>query len=258
MEAKIIEVSYTNAANLGANISYTNPNNASEVLQTVNLAGQPTDTGAQGMYYSVTNNNIQSVAEALQTRTGYDLLSSPRVIALSGEDAEIITGSRLGYMTKTITSSGMIESVEFLDVGTKLKITPQIKSDGSMIMSIHPEVSEGSIVNELPQKNSTETTTRLLVKDGQTIIIGGLIKDVSTETKKGVPILSDIPFLGVPFRKTSIDIEKREIIILISPHIVDAAHIADMQEPIKNIENRQKKSMGDMPGSLFNGTPAQN
>jgi type II secretory pathway component GspD/PulD (secretin) len=163
----------------------------------------------------------------------------------------------LGYKTKTITSSGMIESVEFLDVGTKLKITPQIKSDGTMIMDIHPEVSEGSIVNELPQKNSTETTTRLLVKDGQTIIIGGLIKDVSTETKKGVPIISDIPFLGVPFRKTSIDIQKREIIILISPHVVDASQIAQMQEPIQKMESRQKAGMGNMPGSLFDGMPSK-
>jgi type II secretory pathway component HofQ len=77
-------------------------------------------------------------------------LSSPKVLAVSGEKAEIITGERLGYYIKTVNLTGVVESVEFMDVGTKLTLQPKIKSDGNIVMTIHPEISTGSIVNGLP------------------------------------------------------------------------------------------------------------
>lgn len=251
VEAKIIQIGNNSTAKLGANIKSTNPNNPTEIMQTVGLAGSPDDDGATGLFYNVTNDNIEALTEALQTRTGYNLLSSPRVIALNGQGAEIITGSRLGYKTKTITASGLIESVEFLDVGTKLTITPNIKSDGNIMMEIHPEISSGAIVNDLPQKDSTETTTKLIVKDGQTIIIGGLMKEETTETKKGIPILADIPFLGIPFRSTSLDTKKYEIVILISPHIVDAGMIAEMKGPAAQMEQNFYRTKKTSPADLF-------
>ncbi|MFH1760257.1 MAG: hypothetical protein ABIA63_04075, partial [bacterium] len=251
VEAKIIEIEKNDTGKMGVNISATNPNNPEEGFQTVGLADEASSDSAMGMYYTVTNQNVNVLAEALQTRTGYNLLSSPKVLALNGQEAEIITGSRLGYKTKTVTSTGLIESIEFLDVGTKLTIKPDIKSDGNIIMEIHPEISSGSVVNDLPQKDSTETTTKLIVQDGQTIIIGGLIKEETTETKRGVPFLADIPFLGVAFRKTDLDTRRNEIIILISPRIIDAKIIADMQEPIKAIEAEHNKNKASTPASLF-------
>ncbi len=252
VEARIIEVKNTANANLGANIKETpDQNNPNEYYKTTGLANLPTATSARGLYYTVTNQNIEAVVEAYQSRVGYDLISSPKVMALNNESAEIITGSRLGYKVKTVTTTGMIESVEFLDVGTKLNIKVGIKNDGFMLLKIHPEVSEGSIVNDLPQKQSTETTTSLLVKDGQTIIIGGLMKEYSQETKSGVPILADIPFIGVAFRRTDIETQKREIIILISPHLVDAQAIADMEKPIHELEGKYKKGSTTVPMGLF-------
>ena len=241
VEAKIIEIAHTDKENLGVNMKWTNPNNATETLQTKGLANPSTATGATGLYYSVTNQNIEALVEALQTKTGYNLLSSPKVMTLNEQKAEIITGQRLGYKVKTFTETTMMESVEFLDVGTKLVITPSIKDDGYMMMDIHPEISEGSIVNDLPQKKSTETTTKLLVKDGQTIILGGLMKEYSQEVKKGVPFLMDIPFLGTLFRRTDIENEKREIIILMSPHIITPAFIEGMGKPIKEMEKKFEK-----------------
>jgi len=242
VEAKIIEVDLNAGHVLGMNASYTNPDNPSEVAQTVGLASPPSGTGATGLYYSVTNLNVSYLLEALSTRTGFNILSSPKVMALNEQKAQIITGSRLGYTVKTVTTTGLVESVEFMDVGTMLQITPSIKSDGLIVMDIHPEVSDGSIVNNLPQKNSTETTTQLIVKDGQTIIIGGLVREVSNKTVKGVPFLMDIPLLGSLFKRTDITTEKKEIIVLISPRIVNAQYLSEMEESVKTINARRTES----------------
>lgn len=251
VEAKFIEIKHNADSNLGMNIKYTDPSNPNNVVETVGLAAPPTATTAKGLYYSIASGDIEGLLEALSTRTGYNLLASPKLLAIDGEESEIIMGSRLGYKTKTVTTTGLIEGVEFLDVGTKLVIKPSIKDDGHIIMEIHPEISEGSIVNELPQKNSTETTTKLLVKDGQTIIIGGLFRDMTQKVQRGVPFLADIPFLGLPFRRTELIIEKRELIIFITPHIVTAEMLEEMGETIADFEKRKKDEEYSSPMDLI-------
>lgn len=252
VEARIIELTNSNSSALGMNFKFTDPNNPTSILQTKGLAAPPTASTATGLYYSVSNQNLDVLLEALSVSTGYDLLSSPKVMAINGEKAEIITGQRLGYKVKTITDTGLIESVEFLDVGTKLVFTAFIKDTGYIIMDIHPEISEGSIVNDLPQKKSTETTTQLIVKDGETIIIGGLMKDFSQKVNKGLPFLSDIPFIGVPFRRVELITEKREIMVLISPRITTSDELNKMGSEIEKFKQRQKDERKEGPMELIN------
>jgi type II secretory pathway component GspD/PulD (secretin) len=251
VEAKILELSHNVTSGLGMNLKYTNPNNPSDVVQTKGFAAQPTSTTASGLYYSVTSQNIDALLETLQTKTGYNLLSTPKVMAINGREAEIITGQMLGYKVKTITETGMVESVEFLDVGTKLVFTPSIKTNGLIMMDIHPEISEGSIVNDLPQKKSTETTTQLLVKNGDTIVIGGLMKDVTQKVNRGIPFLSEIPFIGVPFRRVELITEKREIVVLISPHIVDTDLLEDLEKESDELEKRRQDEHYESPMDLI-------
>jgi type II secretory pathway component GspD/PulD (secretin) len=242
VEAKIIEVSVDQGQHSGVNAQYTNPDNATEVAQTVGLANAPSATGATGLYYTVTNSTLTYLVEQLSTRSGFNILSSPKVMAMNDETAQIITGSRLGYKIKTVTTTGMVESIEFLDVGTQLIITPSVKSDGMIVMEIHPEISEGAIVNDLPQKTTTQTTTKLIVKDGQTIVIGGLIRDSQKKETKGVPLIMDIPVIGWAFKKTDLTSEKKEVIVLITPHIVDAKYNAEMEDQANEMEKRKTNS----------------
>ncbi len=237
VEAKIIEISLGADQLIGMTHSYTNPNNATENVQTVALAQSPSSTGAIGMYYTVTNQNLSSLVEAYSTRTGFNILSSPKVMALNNQQADILTGQSFGYNVNTVTPTGTVQNVVFMDVGTRLTITPSIKSDGNIVMQIHPEISDGAIVNALPQKNSTETTTQLIVKDGQTIIIGGLVRDTTQKEVQGVPILMDIPIVGMLFKRTEITSDKKEIIVLITPHIVTADLINQMGNKIDDFEN---------------------
>jgi type II secretory pathway component GspD/PulD (secretin) len=251
VEAKIIEVSLNESQSLGMNNSWTNPDNATQILQTKGLANSPTAAGATGLYYSITDQNITSLVESLATRTGFNILSSPKVMAMNEQKAEIITGSRLGYYVNTVTTTGLVQNVEFMDVGTKLEITPSVKSDGMIVMDIHPEISEGSIVNNLPQKNSTETTTQLIVKDGQTIIIGGLIRDTQKKEVKGIPMLMDIPLFGALVKRTEITSEKKEIIVLITPRIVNSKYIDEMQSKVVDMERQRRDITPSMPLDLL-------
>jgi len=251
VESKIIEVSLNETTKVGSNIKYANPNNLSEVVQTVGLAAGSGAGGAQGLYYTVSGTDANLLVEALSKRTGFNILSAPKVIALNDQVAEIITGSRLGYKTKTVTTTGLIEGVEFLDVGTKLVIKPSIKSDGRIVMEIHPEISEGSIVNELPQKNSTETTTKVVIRDGETVVIGGLIRDSQKKEVKGVPILMDIPMIGAMFKQTELTSEKKEVIVLITPYIINSEMIEAMGDKVDEINAKRRYLTPSSPGDLL-------
>lgn len=220
VEAEIIETSLSNLQTVGINLKYTSPVNNQEVIQTVGQAAKPTDTGSQGLFFSVVRGNKEALLQALQDKTNFNVLSSPKIIAMNGQKANIITGNKLGYYVNTVTTTGLVQSVEFLDIGTTLTFTPEIKKDGRIIMEIHPEVSEGTIVSGLPQKTTTETTTKVVVKDGETIIIGGLSREKNQKETKGPPILSDIPLIGSLFRRTEIVKERVDIIVLMTPHII--------------------------------------
>lgn len=240
VESKIVETKFDVLSDMGINLTEGYPNSAGarDKLQTLGLASQPTATGASGFFYTVTRDRATALLETLSQKTDYKVLSSPKIIAVDKQPAEIIMGSRLGYKVKTVTTTGLIESVEFLDVGTKLVFTPNIKDDNTIILQIHPEISEGSIVNDLPQKNSTETTTTVAIKDGETVILGGLVKEKAQEVNKGIPFLQDIPILGVPFRRTEIITEKREILIFITPYIINKEVLESMPAQIKSAEDK--------------------
>ncbi len=242
VEARIIEVNNQGEQKMGVNLTKTNPDNPTEVLTTKGLAAYPTAATATGLYYNITSENVETLIEALSQKSGFNLLSAPKVLATHGQKAEIITGDRLGYKVSTITTTGLVESVEFLDVGTKLVFTPQIKDNGYILMDVHPEVSEGSIVDGLPQKRTTETTTKLMVKDGQTIVIGGLIKDKSQQVNKGDPFISELPILGIPFRRMEITTEKKELIVLLTPHLISTRVIEEMAKPAQKLEEKVKKA----------------
>jgi type IV pilus assembly protein PilQ len=255
VEAKVISVSLSEGQSLGMNHLWTNPNNTNEKLKsTGNVVNSPdwfnpteSPTAANspsGLYYEITNQDIQSIVEALSTRTGFHVLSSPKVMALNDQRAEIKTGSQLGYNVSTVTNGVVSNTVQFLDVGTKLDITPSIKSDGLIKMEIHPEISDGIIDKStgLPSKTSTETTTQLIVKDGQVVIIGGLIRDSVQKEVHGIPVLMDLPIIGSLFKRTELSAEKSEIIVLISPHIVNQKYTAEMEGKINDMEQQRQLS----------------
>jgi len=146
-------------------------------------------------------------------------LSTPQILVANNEEAKIHIGDTVPYVVAT-------NDVRFVDVGLKLSVVPTINDDGTVTMKLTPEVSEvvaaikSAESSAIPQVNKTEVETSVTVKDGQTIVMAGLRKQDKVNTKKGIPGLMDIPFIGGAFSRTSDKLTNTEIVILITPHIV--------------------------------------
>ena len=200
--------------------------------QTSGFASSPV---GQGLSFGFIKNSVAAFVEALEQTTNTSIVSNPHVIALNGEQDEIIVGGRLGYKPVTQTQTSSIETVEFLETGTQLVFRPFIGDDGWIRMEVHPQNSAGVIdpVSGVPSENTTEITTRLLMRDGQTLILGGLIGESVTSVRSQVPILGNIPLLGTLFGRTLETVNRRELVILLTPHILDPVQAQNRAEAAK-------------------------
>lgn len=178
---------------------------------------------------SVSFKHFQSALRALEKVSDTKILSNPKILVTNNEEAKIHIGDTIPYIISTTSGTGdnaiTSEDVRTVDVGLKLVVTPTINDDGFVTISLKPEISTvvGKIQSKgggIPQVNKTELQTTVMIRDGQSIVMGGLKKDDKVRTKKGFPLLMDIPFLGKLFSRVSDTIESTEIVIFITPHIV--------------------------------------
>jgi type II secretory pathway component GspD/PulD (secretin) len=183
----------------------------------------PTDTGLD-----IGFNHSWIVAEitALEDISDVTVLANPKIMALNKQAGYINIGNQTGYTESTTqTSTGTTASVAFLDSGTILRFRPFICDNGYVRMEINPEESTASTTTVsgtvIPSKSVTQVKTNIMVKDGRTIIIGGLFKEELTNTDAQVPILGDIPVAGIIFKRTKNANVRSELIILITPHVIN-------------------------------------
>ncbi|MDB5336883.1 MAG: xpsD [Planctomycetaceae bacterium] len=174
---------------------------------------------SQGIKFGFVDNNLTGFIRALEQIGETDILASPRLLVLNKQRAELQLGDRLGFRTLTQTQTSTVQKVEFLNVGTQLFLRPFISSDGMVRMEIHPERSEGSIVDNIPQTRTSQLTTNVMVPDGSTIVIGGLMETVANKTTSGIPGLGRLPWIGTLFRDRSMSTSKKELIVLLTPRI---------------------------------------
>jgi len=241
VEAKIIELKYNDLGNAGLDVKYTNPNDSNDVAQTKNFSGRPSDASPLGFYAQVISGKLEAYLSTLLTKSNYNLIAAPRITTLNHKEANILIGSKIGYRTAVITDTGTVYQVNFLTTGTELTITPHVGEGGFIRMKIAPKVSDGYVTQDLPVENTTETRNEVLVKDGQTVVIGGLIKNAETQTDYGIPILMDIPILGGLFRKTTIVNEKRELLVFVTPHILTPEYLTKMSDESQKLVEREKR-----------------
>jgi len=184
---------------------------------------------AEGMRFGFIKNNVALFVKALQEVTDVTVLANPKLLVLNKQRGQVIVGRRDGYITSTTTQTVTVESVEFLETGTKLVFRPFIGEDGYVRLEVHPEDSDGGLTaNGLPFKDTAEVTTNILLRSGETAVIAGLFRERVLEIEKKVPFLGDIPFLGLLFRSKQDLVRREEIIILLTPRILDDA---EMQPP---------------------------
>lgn len=165
------------------------------------------------------------VIDALSTDGKAKVLARPKIVTEDGREAKIEILTRVPFRelsrSSTAASSDLIFTTSFIDVGVVLKVTPHIKDGGAVSLQVEPEVSfvQGQVA-DVPVRVSRKASTWVSVKDGNTIVIGGLLQDKEIKNSHKVPILGDIPLLGKFFSSSTEQIEKTELTVFITPRIL--------------------------------------
>jgi type IV pilus assembly protein PilQ len=188
-------------------------------LQTLGFAGA-TDT--QALFGSFDGNSMSTLVECLQTTTDAKTLAKPRVLCLNGQEASFQVGKKLGYKIISTSQTSTLQSINFLNVGVILHVTPRISHDNQILMKVKPEVSDGAVdqTSGLPSSNTTDVQTDILLANGRGIVIGGLIQETDNADVAKIPVLGDIWLLGRLFQRRNTVRERAEVVIFIVPRIV--------------------------------------
>jgi MSHA type pilus biogenesis protein MshL len=236
IDAQIIEISPSDKFEMGVDWEYWLKKNVDFAVSMPTVgAVNKLSIGMAAAGLSVTQpKQYKSIIDLLRTIGDTKILSSPRIMAINNQEARILVGTKQPYASQTtVTGEGgtvtTAETVNYVDIGIKLYVTPVINKDGFVTMKIRPEVSSQdtpyvtSKGEKIPVVSTSEAETSVIVKDGVTIIIGGLRKDERTKSVQKMPFLGDIPLVGFLFRNTSDETKKTELVILITPHLLTGA-----------------------------------
>ena len=191
----------------------------------------PGGFGAGLQLVNLTGGEVRAVLNALGTDGKTQVLASPQIMVLDNEKAEIKVGDRISVQTSAqsgvSTGTGVISSFQYLETGILLAVTPRINSGGMVTLEVNQEVSAavegtgGSAINPNPNVSTRNAKTSVVVASGDSIVLGGLIKENNQRTTTGLPLLSKIPVLGALFGNQSFVRNRTELVLVITPRIVN-------------------------------------
>jgi type IV pilus assembly protein PilQ len=226
----------------------------------VGLAAATTDILTDtGLDIGFNHGWIVAEITALEDISDVTVLANPKIMALNKQAGHINIGDETGYIDSITNNENgtQTQSISFLESGTLLKFRPFICDNEYVRMEINPEEStaslrtEGTAQTQIPTKSITQLKTNIMVKDGRTIIIGGLFKESLTNTDSQVPVVGDWPVIGALFKKTKNANVRSELIILITPHIIDepeefASVFEEREEDVSRIVEGSRKRMSSI------------
>jgi type II secretory pathway component GspD/PulD (secretin) len=220
IKANILQVDLKDDCRSGVNLEQLVSFSGNELkLSSVGLANS---AASPASFLTLTGGSLDGLVELLKTTTDAKSLASTELLTVSGQEARIQSGQRLGFRVTTTTQTSSLESVEFIEVGVLLTVTPQVTRDGRILLRIQPKVSDGQVdpATGLPTEDTVEVATDLLLNNGQGLVIGGLIQEVDSNVQSKVPWLGDIPYAGVLFQKRQLIKARSEIIVTLIPHVM--------------------------------------
>lgn len=207
-------------------------------------------SAGSGMSVGVSSDHFKSFIRALETITDTTLLANPKILAVNKQLGQVYIGKKIGYKDATTVGVGGVSTegeVKFLETGTKLSFRPYIGNDGYIRMDIFPKDSTGELNSQgVPDETSTELATNIMVKDNQTVIIGGLFRDQVTKTKNQVPVLGNLPILGGLFRSNKDTTTREEMVILLTPHIINSPDELHNQQTVEEVERKHQAAKDAM------------
>ncbi len=191
----------------------------------------PGNTGGPAtLKLGIVDGDVAAFLRVLDEVTDTTILSRPNLLTLNRQPARVLVGRKVGYLSTTSTDTATTQTVQFLDTGTQLYFRPFVSADGMIRMELKPQVSEAVIRNAtdatgaavtIPDEITNEIVANVLVRDGQTIVLGGLFRESTQATRRQVPFVGDLPFIGAVFRGHEDTTNRNEIIFMITPTIVN-------------------------------------
>jgi general secretion pathway protein D len=232
---------------------------------------------SSGLTYVYSVTNVKAVLDLLSSVTDVEVISAPQLLVLNNQEALLQVGAQVPVATQQSVDTGsttapIVSTIEMVDTGVILKVTPRVNDSGLVILDIEQEVSQvsqDSVEGTLTPTISTRLiNTTAAVQSGQTVALGGLIQDNKTNTKVGVPGLSAIPYFGALFRHTTDSIIRSELLVLVTPRVIrderGAMEITnELRRRLEDIERleakiapRQEDRAEDEPEEKPEGEPA--
>ena len=247
IDATIVEVRLVDALQYGVQWFFSHsigPYGATAVLSDNTQTARPLVGGSSGFSYSILDNagTVRAILTALANDSKVNVVASPSLMVLNNQEAFINVGDQVPVATSQATNTNsanvgdatnsaiITNQIQLVDTGVTLKIKPRVNAGGLVIMDINQEANQAvatttsNLNSPTIQQRKIEST--VAVQSGDTIVIGGLIQDQRTETNNGIPLLRDIPYVGWLFSKTTQNLTRTELVVLITPRVVQHRHDA--------------------------------
>ena len=250
----IAEVTHDDATDLGAEFSVLNIRSSGFGQKVGTDFGLAAAGG--GLVAKVLEQDFSATIRALQTAGKLDVLSRPYILTSDNQQATITVGKSVPFVgeSRFTDTAQTINTIEYRDIGIILDVIPHINADGLVIMDVAPSISamtgEFITVSEnlrAPVYAVRSAQSRVSIKDRQTIVIGGLMEDRDIATIDKVPILGDIPILGLAFQRKQSKKTKTELLIFITPHVASAP------KDLTDISKQEEKSAKLIPNAVEKG-----
>ncbi|MBN2449080.1 MAG: type II secretion system protein GspD [Lentisphaeria bacterium] len=267
-----LEVTHSDDLDVGLDIRHDHTEEDGDRSILSSLFGMASET--RGGIATILQNDLEATLRALAEVGKMRVLSRPSILAANGEEATITIGQEVPFIRNSrITDDGQtINTIEYEDIGIILTVTPQISADGLIEMDVAPEISTitGDTVPITDTVNAPvfakrSAETHVIVPSGRTVVIGGLMDDQETRTVRKVPLLGDIPLLGMLFRRTITSTSKTELLIFLTPTLVvndtDLAALSDAEHRQAELIQRDtppetlRRFANDLPGEQPNASP---
>jgi general secretion pathway protein D len=191
-----------------------------------------------GFNYVLGSANANVVLNLLSSITSVHVVSAPELLVLDHQSASLLVGNEIpiptGQIQSTVTTGApIVNTIQYVDTGVILKVSPRVNENGLITLDVGQEVSDVASASTTTATNNFGPTieqrriqSTVTVQDGETIALGGLIRDTNSLTKTGLPLLSDIPVIGALFRQTDKSYARTELLVLLSPKVLHDANDA--------------------------------
>ncbi|HYV34469.1 MAG TPA: secretin N-terminal domain-containing protein, partial [Gemmataceae bacterium] len=243
---------FNNTAPLGNNTSISPGKVGTQGLGNLGVGRISPAAGVGGFIFSASSDTFNLLIRALETQNRLQILSAPRVTTSDNQAARILVGQSFPYVSNSVVSTAttgiptVTNTVLYRDIGIQLQVTPKISPDGTVIMRVVPEISNAtqSTVNIgngvfATAFNVQTVETTVIVQDGETVALGGLIayKDLKNENK--IPWFGDLPWVGAAFRFRTQTKQKSELVVILTPHVerCRADRTLDLQESFRRMHS---------------------